>query len=58
MELWKDWKAGKVLMVEATIGCRRLSRTMAAVGFSAEEAAEAFWNLGNCMREAEKEESV
>lgn len=57
-ELWKGYGAGKFLIVNATIGCRRLSRAMAAVGFSAEEAAEAFARLGDCMREAEKGESV
>lgn len=54
-ELWKGHNDGMVLMIEATIGCIRMSRAMAAAGISAEKSAEAFARLGDCMREAEKE---
>ena len=58
VELWKLHKTGAVLMVEATIGCNRMARAMAAAGISANKAADAFARLGDCMREAEKEEFI
>ena len=58
VEIWKGHKAGRFLMVEAIIGCSRISRAMAAVGISVKTTVSAFARFGDCMREAEKEESV
>jgi hypothetical protein len=58
VELWKGHKAGRFFMVETIIGCNRVSRAMAAVGISAEATVSAFARLGDCMREAEKEEFI